>query len=163
MDGDKEEEDVRSDLTEPQEELSAEIGEEQTDEAFVEGYDPFREVRGLTQKGEYVLAHEKLDEFEERGAEWHFVKSQIFRKQNWFSECRMSLTTAIALDPQNEEYKKELEELEKMAKSGKKARKKKERIRTGAKGDTASVCAEGLCECCGVFACEGCCAALDGC
>lgn len=126
--------------------------------------DPFREVRELIGKGEYVLAHKKLDEFQEHGAEWHFVRSQIFRKQNWFSECRMSLTTAIALDPQNEAYKKELEELDKMAESGKKVRKKKEKKRLGATDGTTNACAEGVCECCGVFACEGCCTALcDGC
>lgn len=126
--------------------------------------DPFREVKEHLSKGEYILAHEKLDEIREHDAQWHFVKSQIFRKQNWFSECRMSLTTAIALDPQNEEYKKELEELEKMAKSGKKVRKKKEKVRSSAAGDTASVCAEGGCECCGMIGCEVCCTALcDGC
>lgn len=150
----------------PQSELSARIGREQTDEAFVEEYDPFKEVRELIEKGDFALAQEKLDGFEEHSAEWHYSYAQIFRKKNWLSEYRKSLTSAIALDPQNEIYRKELEELEKMADSGKKARKKRKKSerRLGANGDTAGVCAEGACECCGMVGCEVCCSALcDGC
>lgn len=162
MDGDE----INSEPTteeEPQESAGAQ--EENKDEAFSEGYDPFREVKELLESGDIDGAQLRLDEFEERGAEWHYMQSVIYRKRNWFSLSKSSLTRALGFDPENEEYKRALEELENMAESGKKSRKKKKRTRAmGGENSFCNACAEGGCECCAMVGCELCCqAACDGC
>ena len=147
-----------------QEEISNESADtqEQTKAPFLEDA-PFCEVKELLERGDLKGAQEKLDWFFERGARWHYWQSVIYRRQNWLTDCRKSLERAASLDPENEEYKKELEELENMAESGKKFRKKRRETRTMGEKSWYDACIEGGGECCALVACELCCqAACEG-
>lgn len=143
--------------------LKAEIKAEQSDGELVAGYDPFCKIKQLLERGDVTGAQARLDEFDERGAEWHYLQSIVYRKRNWLAESKKSLETAIGLNAENEEYKKALEELEGMADSGKK-RKRSSRAMGGVFGNA---CLEGGGECCVTVVCElGCqllCEGLGGC
>ena len=115
--------------------------QEQTEAPFEDA--PFCEVKELLERGDLKGAQEKLDWFFERGARWHYWQSVVYRRQNWLTDCRKSLERAASLDPENEEYKKELEELETMAQSGKKFRKKRRETRTMGEKSRYDACIEG--------------------
>ena len=147
---------------EPQE-LKAELKEEQTDEALIEGYDPFCKVKELLERGDLNGAQELLDKFDERGGEWHYMQSCIYRKRNWFSSSKQSLERALSFEPENEEYQRALEELENMAQGGKKSRKKKKTPQAMGGQSFWDACIGGGCECCAMVGCELCCQAIcDG-
>lgn len=128
------------------------VGENETKTAASE-IDPFREVRELLERGDVTGAQGRLDRFEERSAEWHYLQAVIYRKRNWLTESRKSLETAIELDPENENYQTALKELNAMAESvdpGKKSKKKKRRLGSGWFERNGGV--DGCCDAC----CEGC-------
>ena len=76
-----------------------------------EGYD---EVQRLISEGKLSEAQALLDARETRDAEWHYVQSILFYKQNWFLESKKQLELACQMDPSNERYKQSLEKLTKI-------------------------------------------------
>ena len=69
-----------------------ETGETKTD---------FSEVEKLLKEGNVSKAQEILDEINDRNAEWHYLQSVIFYKNNWMNDIKRQLEIAISLDPQN--------------------------------------------------------------
>lgn len=147
--------------TEEKEELTATVGESPEGESeLVEGYEPFREVYEQIEKKEYDEALRLLNSFEERGADWYYAESVIYRKKGWFSDCRKSLKKAIKMDPENSVYAAALDELEAISREEKGRRK---RHGTGA-SNFGGACAEGCCECGAMVCCELACSAIcEGC
>ena len=148
----------------PQEdgEYTAEIGEDIDFSEDVEDYDPFREIRKLIEESELEKAQRELEGFEERGAEWYFVQAILFRKKNWFTECRRCLERAIRMDPENDTYRAELDDLDRMAEEGRLARegkKKKKQMGADKKAAFSECCCMGSAECC-TEACIGVCCEL---
>lgn len=76
-----------------------------------EGYE---EVQRLINEGKLSEAQALLDARETRDAEWHYVQSILFYKQNWFLESKKQLELACQIDPTNERYKQSLEKLTKI-------------------------------------------------
>lgn len=76
-----------------------------------EGYD---EVQRLINESKLSEAQALLDARETRDAEWHYVQSILFYKQNWFLESKKQLELACQMDPNNERYKQSLEKLTKI-------------------------------------------------
>lgn len=76
-----------------------------------EGYD---EVQRLISEGKLSEAQALLDARETRDAEWHYVQSILFYKQNWFLESKKQLELACQMEPNNERYKTSLEKLTKI-------------------------------------------------
>ena len=70
-------------------------------------------VETLIKEGNLSGAQNLLDEFSERGAEWHYLQSVVFYKKNWNNESKKQLEIAVNLDPNNEKYSKALEKLKK--------------------------------------------------
>ena len=153
-------------IEEESQELLAERKEEQTDEELVEGYDPFYRVKELLERGDVTGAQARLDEFDERGAEWHYLQSLVYRKRNWLTESRKSLERAIDLDSENEEYKEALKRLDDMAENEQQQQKKKGKKPLGnrtSSGECAGMCGEGCAECCVMIACELACEGCSNC
>lgn len=75
------------------------------------GYD---EIQRLITEGKLNEAQALLDARENRGAEWHYIQSILFYKQNWFLESKKQLELACQMDPSNERYKQSLEKLTKI-------------------------------------------------
>lgn len=76
-----------------------------------EGTDAFEEVAELIRKGDVAGAQRKLDSFNERNAEWHYLQSVVFYKKNWMNESKKQLEIAIQLDGANPKYQDAYEKL----------------------------------------------------
>ncbi len=90
---------------------SLEESKQETDFTQDEGYG---EVQRLINEGKLSEAQALLDAREIRDAEWHYVQSILFYKQNWFLESKKQLELACQMDPNNERYKQSLEKLTKI-------------------------------------------------
>ncbi|HBF86854.1 MAG TPA: hypothetical protein DDW54_04150 [Clostridiales bacterium] len=62
-------------------------------------------------EGKLNDAQQKLDSFNERGAEWHYLQAAVFYKKNWSNESKKQLEIAMQVDPANEKYKNAYEKL----------------------------------------------------
>ena len=63
------------------------------------------EVSALLKDGKINEAQAKLDAFNERNAEWHYLQACVFYKKNWTNECKKQLEIAIDLDGDNKKYR----------------------------------------------------------
>lgn len=76
-----------------------------------EGNNAFEEVAELIRKGDISGAQRKLDGFNERSAEWHYLQSVVFYKKNWMNESKKQLEIAIQMDGSNRKYRDAYEKL----------------------------------------------------
>lgn len=75
------------------------------------GASALEEVADLIRKGDFSAAQSKLDNFNERNAEWHYLQSVVFYKKNWINESKKQLEIAIQLDGSNPKYQEAYEKL----------------------------------------------------
>ena len=61
-------------------------------------------IERLIKAGNISLAQQKLDDFTERNAEWHYLQSVIFYKKNWINESKKQLEIALTMEPYNTKY-----------------------------------------------------------
>ena len=76
-----------------------------------DGKNAFDEVTELIKKGDISGAQAKLDSFNERNAEWHYLQSVVFYKKNWINESKKQLEIAMQMDSTNEKYRSDYEKL----------------------------------------------------
>ena len=76
-----------------------------------EGTNAFDEVAELIKKGDIAGAQEKLDSFNERNAEWHYLQSVVFYRKNWINESKKQLEIAMQMDGGNAKYRDAYEKL----------------------------------------------------
>ena len=69
------------------------------------------EVADLIRAGDLSGAQSKLDGFNERSAEWHYLQSVVFYKKNWINESKKQLEIAMQLDGGNPKYREAYEKL----------------------------------------------------
>ena len=72
----------------------------------------FDKVEEFIRKGDLYSAQHELDEFNERGAEWHYLQAVIFFKKNWHNESKKQLEIAMQMDPNNDKYRNSYRKLE---------------------------------------------------
>ncbi len=70
-----------------------------------EGKDAYEEISELIKNDNIGMAQAKLDEFNERGAEWHYLQAVVYYKKNWTNESKKQLEIAIDMDPSNQKYR----------------------------------------------------------
>lgn len=56
-------------------------------------------------------AQSKLDTFDERSAEWHYLQAVVYYKKNWINESKKQLEIAIRLDSTQSKYNDALKKL----------------------------------------------------
>ena len=76
-----------------------------------DGTDAFGEVADFIRKGDLAGAQTKLDSFNERSAEWHYLQSVVFYKKNWINESKKQLEIAMQMEPSNQKYRADYEKL----------------------------------------------------
>ncbi|MBE5737330.1 MAG: J domain-containing protein [Clostridiales bacterium] len=64
----------------------------------------FDEVEELIKKGDITSAQIKLDNINNRSAEWHYLQSVIFYKKNWINDSKKQLEIALNMEPHNNKY-----------------------------------------------------------
>ncbi len=81
------------------------------DQAQKEGNAGYEEVASAIRSGDLSRAQQLLDNFNERGAEWHYLQSVVFYKKNWMNESKKQLELAMQIDPSNEKYRTAYEKM----------------------------------------------------
>jgi hypothetical protein len=69
-------------------------------------------VEELIKDGKLSDAQAKLDSYNVRDAEWHYLQAIIFYKKNWNNESKKQLEIAMSIEPSNERYKTAYEKLD---------------------------------------------------
>ena len=69
------------------------------------GTDAYEEVAALLKADKISEAQAKLDDFNERPAEWHYLQAVVFYKKNWSNESKKQLEIAMQMDPDNKKYR----------------------------------------------------------
>ncbi len=69
------------------------------------GQDAYEEISQLLKNNDISAAQARLDEFNERSAEWHYLQAVVFYKKNWTSDSKKQLEIAIEMDPSNDKYR----------------------------------------------------------
>ena len=67
--------------------------------------DVYEEIGELLKADKISEAQAKLDEFNERNAEWHYLQAVVFYKKNWTNDSKKQLEIAIQMDPNNVKYR----------------------------------------------------------
>jgi DnaJ-class molecular chaperone len=65
----------------------------------------FEDITALLKEGKINEAQAKLDEFNERSAEWHYLQSVVFYKKNWTNESKKQLEIAMQMNPSEVKYR----------------------------------------------------------
>jgi hypothetical protein len=81
--------------------------------ATYEDGSPFADVKALLKEGKVAEAQDRLDDYIDRSAEWHFIQAKIFYEKSWFSECKKQLEISVSMEPDNQKYKDTLARLKK--------------------------------------------------
>lgn len=71
----------------------------------------YSRVEELIKSGDLQEAQRQLDQFNERGAQWHYLQSVVFYRKNWINESKKQLEIAMHLDAENEKYKEAYKKL----------------------------------------------------
>ncbi len=69
------------------------------------GTDAYEEISALLKANDIATAQARLDEFNERSAEWHYLQAVIYYKKSWMSDSKKQLEIAIEMDPSNDKYR----------------------------------------------------------
>ncbi len=70
-----------------------------------QGQDAFEEISELLKNNQISQAQAKLDAFNERPAEWHYLQAVVYYKKNWTNDSKKQLEIAMEMEPENEKYR----------------------------------------------------------
>ena len=71
----------------------------------------YAEIRGLIQNRNISLAERKLNEIRDRNAEWYYLYGRIMLAKGWFESAYNNIQRACKMDPNNFEYRQNLNNL----------------------------------------------------
>ena len=77
----------------------------------------YAEIRGLIQNRNISLAERKLNEIRDRNAEWYYLYGRIMLAKGWFESAYNNIQRACKMDPNNFEYRQNLNNLRMRARS----------------------------------------------
>ncbi len=69
------------------------------------GEDAYEQISQLLKANNLSAAQARLDEFNERSAEWHYLQAAVYFKKSWVSDSKKQLEIAMEMDPSNEKYR----------------------------------------------------------
>lgn len=70
-----------------------------------DGQDAYEEIGELLKNDKLSEAQARLDAFNERPAEWHYLQAVVYYKKNWINDSKKQLEIAIEMDPSNQKYR----------------------------------------------------------
>lgn len=70
-----------------------------------EGADIYEEIAALLKADKLSEAQNRLDDCNERSAEWHYLQAVVFYKKNWTNDSKKQLEIAMQMDPENVKYR----------------------------------------------------------
>lgn len=129
------------------------------------GQDELLEIENLIKNNNLDAAQQKLDEVSSRSAEWHYLQSIIYYKQNWFLESKKQLEFCMSMEPSNAKYRTSYEKLTKIMASKTVAPedlRSKEESTQGQPVNTGIPTCTGNC-CCDMCLANSCCNCMSSC
>ncbi len=69
------------------------------------GEDAYEQISQLLKANDVAAAQARLDEFNERSAEWHYLQAVVYYKKSWMSDSKKQLEIAMEMDPSNDKYR----------------------------------------------------------
>ena len=69
------------------------------------GENSFEEISRLLKENDLSAAQTRLDNCNERNAEWHYLQAVLFYKKNWTNDSKKQLEIAMQMDPNNVKYR----------------------------------------------------------
>ena len=70
-----------------------------------EGKGAFEEIGELLKSDKIAEAQARLDDLNERGAEWHYLQAVVYYKKDWTNDSKKQLEIAMQMDPDNVKYR----------------------------------------------------------
>jgi hypothetical protein len=70
-----------------------------------DGVDVYEEIAALLKEDKLTEAQNRLDDCNERSAEWHYLQAVVFYKKNWTNDSKKQLEIAMQMDPENVKYR----------------------------------------------------------
>lgn len=70
-----------------------------------EGQNAYEEISELLKAEKFAEAQARLDDFNERTAEWHYLQAVVYYKKNWTNDSKKQLEIAMEMDPDNVKYR----------------------------------------------------------
>ncbi len=70
-----------------------------------EGQSAFEEIAKLLKEEKLNEAQARLDNFNERNAEWHYLQAVAYYKKNWINDSKKQLEIAMEMEPDNVKYR----------------------------------------------------------
>ena len=70
-----------------------------------EGANTYEEISRLLKEDKLSEAQARLDDCNERNAEWHYLQAVVFYKKNWTNDSKKQLEIAMQMDPDNIKYR----------------------------------------------------------
>ena len=67
-----------------------------------EGQNSYEKISELLKQDRISEAQACLDDFNERGAEWHYLQAVVYYKKNWTNDSKKQLEIAMQMDPNNQ-------------------------------------------------------------
>lgn len=67
--------------------------------------DVYEEISTLLKADKLTEAQARLDDCNERSAEWHYLQAVVFYKKNWTNDSKKQLEIAMQMDPDNAKYR----------------------------------------------------------
>ena len=77
----------------------------------------YAEIRRMIQSGNNIAAETRLNSISNKNAEWHFLYGMVMLNKGWFDAAINNLETACRMDPNNFEYRQNLNNLRMRARS----------------------------------------------
>ena len=74
-------------------------------EQNTEGQNSFEEIAVLLRDDKLVEAQTRLDNFNERTAEWHYLQAVVYYKKGWTNDSKKQLEIAMQMDPSSQKYR----------------------------------------------------------
>ena len=69
------------------------------------GENSFEEISRLLRENNLSAAQSRLDDCNERNAEWHYLQAVLFYKKNWTNDSKKQLEIAMQMEPDNIKYR----------------------------------------------------------
>lgn len=70
-----------------------------------DGQNAYEEISQLLKEDKLAEAQARLDDFNERSAEWHYLQAVVFYKKNWTNDSKKQLEIAMQMEPDNVKYR----------------------------------------------------------
>ena len=70
-----------------------------------EGQDAFEEIGQMLKDNKLAEAQARLDDFNERNAEWHYLQAVVYYKKNWTNDSKKQLEIAMEMEPDNQKFR----------------------------------------------------------